>query len=106
MAGIRLAVPSPVHQGEIIEIKALIQHAMESGFRRGARGEVIERNILTRFECDLNGTLIFAADLHPGVAANPLITFHLKAMEPGTLTFTWTDQHGEIWQDSAALEIT
>ncbi|MEM7640477.1 MAG: thiosulfate oxidation carrier complex protein SoxZ, partial [Pseudomonadota bacterium] len=55
MANVRLAVPKTAQQDEIIEIKALIQHDMESGFRRGSRGEVIPRDIITRFECTYDG---------------------------------------------------
>ena len=106
MASVRLAVPSTAAKGEVIEIKALIQHAMESGFRRGSRGEVIERDIITRFECRYNGALVFAADFHPAIAANPLMTFHARADESGVFDFTWTDQNGEVWQDSAEITVT
>lgn len=106
MASIRLAVPKTAQRDEIIELKALIQHEMESGFRRGSRGEVIPRDIITRFECRFEGELVFAADFHPAVAANPLLTFHLRASTSGTLTFEWTDQSGETWRDIANLEVT
>lgn len=106
MASIRLAVPKTAQRDEIIELKALIQHEMESGFRRGSRGEVIPRDIITRFECRFEGELVFAAGFHPAVAANPLLTFHMRASTSGTLTFEWTDQNGETWSDIANLEVT
>lgn len=106
MASIRLAVPSSAAAGEIVEIKALIRHAMESGHRRGSRGEVIERDIITRFECRYDGVLVFAADYHPGIAANPLITFFVRAEKSGELEFEWTDQHGQSWSDTAPLKVT
>lgn len=106
MAGIRLAVPETAKSGEIIEIKALIQHAMESGFRRGSRGELIPRDIITRFECRLDDELIFAADFHPAIAANPILTFYAVARQSGTFQFTWTDQNGESWNDSKSITVT
>ena len=106
MIGIRLAVPKTAKSGDIIELKALIQHPMESGYRRGSRGEVIERDIITRFECDYDGEQVFAADFHPGVAANPILTFHTRATTSGTLTFRWTDQHGETWSETAQIEVS
>ncbi|MEM7328495.1 MAG: thiosulfate oxidation carrier complex protein SoxZ [Pseudomonadota bacterium] len=106
MASIRLAVPNTAQRGDVIEIKALIQHAMESGFRRGSRGEVIERNIITRFECVYDGEQVFAATFHPGIAANPILTFHTIATQTGSLSFTWTDQHGESWSDQATITVT
>jgi len=106
MTSIRLAVPKSASAGEIVELKALIQHDMESGHRRGSRGEVIPRDIITRFECRFETETIFAADFHPGVAANPILTFYLRAETSGELVFQWTDQHGESWSESARLEVT
>jgi len=106
MASIRLAVPETANQGDVIEIKALIQHEMESGFRRGSRGEAIPRDIITTFECTYNGKQIFSAEFYPAIAANPILTFHTIATENGTLVFTWRDQNGQIWSDEAAIEVT
>jgi len=106
MAGIRLAVPKTASKGETIEVKALIQHAMESGFRRGSRGEAIPRDIITEFECLYNGELVFSANFHPGIAANPILTFHTLATESGELMFRWTDQSGEVWSDTASITVT
>ncbi len=105
MANIRLAVPKTAQQDEIIEIKALIQHDMESGFRRGSRGEVIPRDIITRFECTYDGNTVFAADFQPAIAANPILTFHLRATTSGPIAFEWTDQNGTQWQDQADIEV-
>ena len=105
MASIRLAVPKTAAQGEVIEIKALIQHPMESGFRRGSRGEVIERDIITAFECQFEGETVFSATFHPAIAANPILTFNMLASRSGKLTFTWTDQHGESWSDESTITV-
>ena len=106
MASIRLSVPETAAPGETIELKALIRHPMESGHRRGSRGEVIERDIITRFECRYLGEQVFAADFHPGIAANPLLTFYLRASRSGDIEFTWTDQHGQSWSETAALTVS
>lgn len=105
MASIRLAVPDTAQRNETVEIKALIQHDMESGFRRGSRGEVIPRDIIVRFECRYDGATVFAADFHPAVAANPILTFHVRATKSGPIDFEWTDQNGIQWQDQAVLEV-
>ncbi len=99
----RIAAPALASRGEIITIKTLISHPMESGFRRDAAGRAIPRDILVRFECRLGDTLVFAADLAPGTAANPYIAFRLRAEQSGTLTFVWRDQHGTETRDSHAL---
>ncbi len=105
MAGIRISVPKTAQAGELVELKALIQHPMESGFRRGSRGEVIERDIITRFECLYDGVLVFEAEFFPAVAANPLLTFYTRAVNSGTLEFRWTDQIGTSWSETADIEV-
>jgi sulfur-oxidizing protein SoxZ len=73
MASALINVPARARRGEIIEIKTLISHVMETGFRRTQVGAVIPRNIIRRFVCTYNGAEVFRADLHPAVAANPFI---------------------------------
>lgn len=105
MSNIRLSVPERALKGEVVEIKAMIQHPMESGFRRDARGAAVPRDIITRFECVYEGELVFAADFFPAVAANPFLTFHTVATVSGELEFTWTDQNGESWSQTAEIEV-
>ena len=106
MATIRIAAPDTASRDEVIELKALIQHPMETGYRSNTRGENIPRDIITRFECRYNGETVFAADLQPGIAANPIMTFYTKATESGTLAFVWTDQDGQVWSESRKLTVS
>ena len=106
MAAIRLSVPKTAKQGEIIELKDLIRHDMESGYRRDTHGKAIPRKILTHFKCQYNDTVIFSVDMHPGVSANPILKFHTRATESGTLLFTWTEQTGEVFSKSADITVT
>ncbi len=105
MDGIRLAVPATATRGEIIQIKAMIQHDMESGYRRNEMGQRIPRDILKHFECLYNDRRVFHVELNPGVAANPFFSFYTRATESGTLVFRWTDQHGETWSDTRSIEV-
>lgn len=105
MATIRISAPDTASRGEVIELKAMIQHPMETGYRRGASGEEISRNIITRFECSYNGETVFAADFHPAIAANPFLTFYTTATASGTLEFVWTDQAGESWSESHEIAV-
>lgn len=106
MPQIRLRVPSPVAKGEIVEIKTLITHDMESGQRRDAQGRAIARKILKRFVCTLNGREVISADWFPAVAANPYFVFHLRAAESGKLELAWTDDDGSVYTDTATLIVT
>ncbi len=101
----RISVPSRAHYNEIVAIKTLISHPMETGFRRNTLGQVIPRNILTRFECRYNGKTVFKATLHPAVAANPFIAFHLRAQDSGELEFIWTDQDNKVTRVTRELTV-
>ena len=90
-----------VRPGEVIEIKTLIRHRMESGFRRDNRGQLVARDILTAFSCTYAGREVFRAEFFPAIAANPLLSFFLVATETGMLEFRWTDQHGEMQNASS-----
>jgi len=106
MSAIRLSVPEAAKSGDIIELKALIRHDMESGYRIDIQGNSIPRLILKHFECHLDETLIFSAEFHPGVSANPLLKFHIRAEKSGTLTFAWTEQSGQVFSKTAELTVT
>lgn len=105
MARVVVNVPNEAKRGEIIEIRTLAGHPMETGFRRTQLGEVIPRNIIRQFVCTYNGVEIFRAELHPAIAANPLLTFTTIATESGTLEFHWTGDKGFSATQTAAIKI-
>ena len=94
MARALINVPAKARRGEIIAIKTLISHVMESGFRHTNTGVPIPRDIITSFVATYNGEEIFRADLFAAIAANPFITFHTVATESGTIEFRWTGDNG------------
>ena len=105
MARALVNVPAKAKRGEIIEIKALIQHDMETGFRVGTSGNIIPRDIITDFVCKYNGQEIFRAELFPAISANPFFAFSTIATESGTLTFEWSGDNGFSATESAAITV-
>jgi len=83
-----------VKKGDIVEVKALVAHTMESGQRKNANGETIPRKILNKFTCTVAGKEVFSADFEPAVAANPYIQFKFRAQESGPVVLTWIDDDG------------
>lgn len=105
MARVVVSVPAQARRGEIIEIKTLAGHNMETGFRRTQLGELIPRDIIRLFVCTYNGDEIFRAELHPAIAANPLIAFTTVATESGTIEFRWTGDKGYAVTQSAKISV-
>ena len=87
-------VPKTAKRGEVITIRALISHVMETGFRPTNVGKLYPRDIITSFKCSYNGEEIFRAALHPAVSANPYLAFSTVATESGKITLQWTGDNG------------
>ncbi len=105
MARALVSVPQRAKRGEVIEIKTLVQHPMETGYRRDTHGGEIRRDIIEKFVCAYNGEEVFRADLFPAIAANPFIAFTTIATESGTITFSWTDGKGETRTESVNITV-
>lgn len=101
-----ISVPKTANKGEVIEIRAMLQHPMETGYREGLHGAIIPRNIIKRFVCKYGGEEIFSADLFPAVAANPFIAFTTVATTSATITFEWTDDQGVTQSASAVITVS
>ena len=105
MPELRIRVPRQARKGEVIEIKTLILHPMETGYRRDVQGKLILRHIIHTFTCTYNGTQVFRADWHPAVAANPYLTFYTVATESGRLRFEWLDDDGTVYTTEAEITV-
>ena len=102
---VRVSVPAKANKGEVIEIRTLAEHVMESGFRRTQLGELVPRDIVTRFTCTYTGTDLFRVDVHPAMAANPLIAFTTVATESGELVFNWVGDQDYSASHTAKIEV-
>jgi len=95
-----ITMPAQAKKDSVIEIRAIAQHDMETGFRYTEAGKLVPRryteagklvprDIIHFFTCRYNGVEVFKAEFHPGTGANPLIVFTTIATESGTLQFEW-----------------
>jgi len=106
MANVLVNAPKTAAKGETVEIKALILHPMETGFRTGTNGRIIPRNIIERFSATWNGAEIFRMDLSPAIAANPFVSFFATASESGTIALRWTGDEGFVAEHQVAITVT
>jgi len=105
MARPLINVPAKVKRGQVFEIKTLISHIMETGFRFTTTGDKIPRDIVTTFSCSYNGEEIFRAELHPAIAANPFVTFFTTATENGVIVVSWTGDDGATRTQQAKIAV-
>ena len=106
MARTLIDAPASAKRGDIVEIRLLIAHAMESGHRAGPEGKVLPRDIISRFSCRYGGELVFSAELYPAIAANPYIAFRTVATESGALVFTWEGDNNFAQTETRTITVT
>ena len=106
MPNTRIRVPKTAKAGDVVEVRAIIQHPMENGFRLNSQGTEIPVEIVTDFVCSYDGAEVFRVRLEPGLSANPYFSFQLRATRTGPVDFWWRDQHGVVTEASEQLEVT
>ncbi|WP_322865992.1 thiosulfate oxidation carrier complex protein SoxZ [Aquicoccus sp. G2-2] len=101
----RVKVPKTAEAGDVITIKTLISHKMESGQRKDKDGKVIPRSIIHRFTCDFNGENVIDVAMEPSISTNPYFEFEAKVPESGDFKFTWYDDDGSVYDTSKSITV-
>ena len=102
---IRMRVPATAKRGEIIEIRTLIEHLNESGWRRDDDGKAYPRKIIHTFTCTYNGVEVFRGALKRAVSVNPYFVFHTRAVASGELVLRWEDEGGAVFTATAKIAV-
>lgn len=102
----RVKVPKKASAGDVVTIKTLISHPMESGQRKDSKtGELVPRQIINKFTVTFNGELVMSADIEPAVSANPYFEFEMKIPESGTVAFEWVDDDGSVYTEEKSITV-
>jgi sulfur-oxidizing protein SoxZ len=105
MANVLINAPKSARKGEPVEIKALILHPMETGFRVGTNGRMIPRNIIERFTATWNGDPIFDMKFSPAIAANPFVSFFATATASGKISLRWTGDRDFVVEETVGITV-
>lgn len=106
MADARIQLPAQIRRGETFEVKLIIRHAMETGFRLTDDGKPIARNVIRQVSCRYNNVEVFRAETSSGISANPFLSFYLTAQEAGELVFEWVDDSGVRGSERVAVALS
>jgi sulfur-oxidizing protein SoxZ len=101
----RVRVPRDATAGEVITIKTLISHKMESGQRKDDDGNLIPRSIINRFTCEFNGESVVDVTFEAAISTNPFFEFQSVVPETGTFVFTWYDDDGDVYTESKDIAV-
>jgi sulfur-oxidizing protein SoxZ len=101
----KVQVPPTVEKGKPFQVRVLVQHPMETGYRRDLNGQSIAANIVDRLTCRLGGRVVFSAEFGTGIAANPYVQFHAVAEESAELVVEWSDDRAQQGRATAAVHV-
>ncbi|MFZ7094456.1 thiosulfate oxidation carrier complex protein SoxZ [Primorskyibacter sp. 2E233] len=101
-----LNIPEQAARGDILQVKVLIRHPMETGFRSNRDGKIVPRDIIHEVRCTYGGAEVFGASFFPAVSANPFLSFYLRAEQTGEVTIRWIDEGGTEYSDARMLTVT
>ena len=105
MAKPRVKVPKTAKAGQVVQIKTLISHKMDTGLRKDKAGKIIPLNIIDSFKAVFNGKTVFEARPYAAISANPYIAFHMKVPASGDLVMTWKDTSGKTWSAKKTITV-
>ena len=105
MANARIQVPTTIKYGQVFEVRLLIRHPMETGLRHDEVGKAIPQNTINFLTCRYNGVEVFRAELFPGIAANPYLSFFTTATASGELEIVWKDDTGQNGVERVAITV-
>ncbi len=101
----RIKLPEKTAVGDVIEVRALINHVMETGNRKDAGGQIIPRDIVKSLLVTFGNVTVFRAEFGPGISSNPFVAFYMRVPGPGELVFLWEDDAGVRTIERAPLLI-
>ena len=91
----RVQIPPSLRRGEVFEIRVLLQHPMETGYRFDLSGSAVPKNVIHTLTVHYAGQLIFSAQMSTGISANPFVSFYTRATHTADLLLAWEDDMGQ-----------
>jgi sulfur-oxidizing protein SoxZ len=90
--------------GDSTEVKALINHEMETGQRKDAQGQTIPAWFIQSVAVSWNGTTVLSAQWGTAISKNPFLSFKFKGGARGDkIAIHWVDNRGDQRTDDATI---
>lgn len=99
----RIRVPDRVVKGQVIVVNAIISHPMDTGFFRNADGRPIPAYFIKDVVVTYGDQEVARFTWTSGISRDPVISFTLRADREAPLAMVWTDNKGDVFQQSADI---
>jgi sulfur-oxidizing protein SoxZ len=91
-------------QGDLVNVKVLMSHEMETGQRKDASGQIVPAHFIQTVNAAYNGKTVLSAQWGPAVSKNPFLSFKFKGgAQGGKVEVTWVDNKGDKRTDEAVV---
>ena len=104
---VRLRLPASIKPGDVVRVRCLVIHPMER-IERDNQGKIIDKkyNYIDKVTVTYRGKTVATFDTTQSVSENPFFAFSVKATDPGKLTVTFHDTHGDTYEGSADIALS
>lgn len=102
----RVQWPDNVRSGEVVTVRLLIHHPMDTGYLQDFTGKVVPRNIIRVLTCHLGSQEVFRIEPSSGISANPFFEFYVRANVTAEFKIEWLDDKGVKGQHLQIFKVT
>ena len=101
---IMIKVPSAIKKGDVIPVKAMVVHPMETGQRKDSKtGNLIPEHYINDVKVYYGSDMVTSMEWGIAVSTNPFITFYLRADKAAPLKVMYKDNKGATFEKTVQV---
>ncbi len=99
----RILVPTTIRRGDVIDVRALVEHPMATGLFRDSEGHPIPAYFINDVSVTFGDREVAHFVWTSGLSRDPFVEFPLRADREAPLAITWKDNKGGVFQQSVDI---
>jgi len=100
----RILVPPTIRRGDVIDVRALVEHPMATGLFRDAEGHPIPAHFINDVSVMYGDREAAHFVWTSGISRDPFVEFPLRADREALLAFTWKDNKGGVFTQRVEIK--
>ena len=106
MTRVRVQWPDKISAGDVVKVRMLIQHPMDTGYLQDFTGKLVPRNVIRLLTCMLGDQEVFRVEPSSGISAQPFFEFYVRSTATAEFKMEWTDDKGAKGQHLQIFKVT
>jgi sulfur-oxidizing protein SoxZ len=99
----RILIPTTIRRGDVIDVRALVEHPMATGLFRDPDGNPIPAYFINDVTVTYGDREVAHFAWTSGISRDPFVEFPLVADREAPLTITWKDNKGGVFGQSVDI---